>query len=222
MADNSQKEAFLKYEADNYFLRNKEKAYEAEKDFVVKVLREYNGAPKNVLEIGCSTGYRLEGIRNQFPGSKVSGIEPSSEAIAKGKKDFPQVSFFKGTADDMAMFESKTFDLVIIGFVLYVVDRDILLKVISETDRVLSDGGTLMIIDFFADKPVRNPYQHIQDMEAFAFKQNYDEIFIATKLYHTLDKRSMSHTTMTYDLSGDYYNKYSLTTLRKDLNASYK
>ena len=77
-------------------------------------------------------------------------------------------------------------------------------------------------LDSFALSLHCNPYQHIQDMEAFAFKQNYDEIFIATKLYHTLDKRSMSHTTKTYDLSGDYYNKYSLTTLRKDLNASYK
>lgn len=222
MADKSQKEAFLNYEADNYFLRNKEVKYVAEKDFVIKVLQEYNSAPKNVLEIGCNTGYRLEGIRTLFPGSNVSGIEPSSEAITKGKSDHPKVGFVKGTADDMGMFSNNSFDLVIIGFVLYVVDRDILLKVISETDRVLSDGGILMIIDFFADKPTRNPYQHIKEMDAFAFKQNYDEIFLATKLYHTIDKRALSHTTKTYDLSGDYHNKYSLTTLRKDLTAGYK
>lgn len=222
MADKSQKEAFLKYEADNWFLRNKEVKYVAEKDFVVKVLQEYNSAPKNVLEIGCNTGYRLEGIRTLFPGSKVSGIEPSSEAITKGKLDYPKIDFVKGTADDMTMFNKNSFDLVIIGFVLYVIDRDILLKVIAETDRVLSDGGILMIIDFFADRPTRNPYEHIKEMDAFAFKQNYDEIFLATNLYHTIDKRSQSHTTKTYDLSGDYYNKYSLTTLRKDLTAGYK
>ena len=46
MADKSQKEAFLNYEADNYFLRNKEVKYVAEKDFVIKVLQEYNSAPK--------------------------------------------------------------------------------------------------------------------------------------------------------------------------------
>jgi ubiquinone/menaquinone biosynthesis C-methylase UbiE len=130
MADKSQKEAFLKYEADNYFLRNREVKYVAEEDFVVKVLQEYNASPKNVLEIGCNTGYRLNGINRLFPGAKVSGIEPSSEAIAKGKLDHPSINFIKGTADDMAVFANGSFDIVIIGFVLYVVDRDILLKVI--------------------------------------------------------------------------------------------
>jgi ubiquinone/menaquinone biosynthesis C-methylase UbiE len=96
-----------------------------------------------------------------------------------------------------------------------------LFKVISETDRVLANGGVLMIIDFFSEKPVRNDYQHIRDIDAYAFKQNYEDIFTASKLYQLLDKRSMNHATRGYDLSSDYYNKYTLTTLRKDLTAGY-
>lgn len=222
MSIRSQKDAFLKYEADNYFLRNKDVKYVGEDDVVLKVLREYNAQPKNVLEIGCSTGYRLHAISTFYNTAKTTGVEPSDEAIKQGQSVYPEVKFIKGTADDMATLGSASFDLVIIGFVLYVVDREILFKVISETDRVLADGGTLMIIDFFSEKPVRNHYQHIKDIEAYAYKQNYEEVFMASKLYHLLDKRSMSHSSKGYDLSSDFYDKYSLVTLRKDLTAGYK
>lgn len=221
MSIKNQKEAFLTYEADNYFLRNKEVKYREEDDVVIKVLKEYSAQPRQVLEIGCSTGYRLHAISKLY-GSKATGIEPSAEAISHGRAAYPEINFVKGTADDMSTLSSASFDLVIIGFVLYVVDRDILLKVISETDRVLADGGTLMIIDFFSEKPVRNHYQHIKDIQAYAYKQNYEEVFVASKLYHLLDKRSMSHSSKGYDLSSDFYDKYSLVTLKKDLVAGYK
>jgi ubiquinone/menaquinone biosynthesis C-methylase UbiE len=217
----TQKDAFLNYEADNYFKRNKGVKYSAEQDAVIKVLREYKYAPANVLEIGCSTGHRLNAMSELFDGVKTTGIEPSNAAILQGQQDYPQVKFIRGTADHMPMLDSASFNLIIIGFVLYVVDREMLFKVISETDRVLADGGVLMIIDFFSEKPVRNDYQHIQDIDAYAFKQNYEDIFTASKLYHLLDKRSINHATREYDLSGDYYNKYTLTTLRKDLTAGY-
>ncbi|MBT1710610.1 methyltransferase domain-containing protein [Fulvivirgaceae bacterium PWU5] len=221
MTSKTQKEAFLHYEADNYFNRNRGVSYVPEKDVVINLLKEYNYTPQRVLEIGCNTGYRLEAIRSQF-GSFVAGIEPSQEAIDKGKQQYPEVQFVRGTADDLSTFSNGTFDLIVIGFVLYVVDREMLLKSIAETDRVLKDGGSLMIIDFFTERPVRNAYQHIQEMEAYAYKQNYDEIFTATQMYQLLDKRSLSHINKSYDATGDYYNKYSITTLRKDLQAAYK
>lgn len=218
----TQKDAFLEFEADNYFFRNKDVKYELANDPIVKVLKEYRAQPKNVLEIGCSTGYRLHAITSLFSGAKATGIEPSAAAIEQGRFNYPEINFIQGTADDMVSLESGLFDLVIIGFVLYVVDREILYKVISETDRVLADGGTLMIIDFFSEKPTRNHYEHIKDRQAYAYKQNYEELFTASKFYHLLDKRSMSHSQKGYDLSGDYYDKYAMVTLRKDFTAGYK
>lgn len=218
----TQKDSFLNYEADNWFARNKDYKYTAESDVVIKILKEYNAEPGNVLEIGCSKGYRLNAISKKFKNVKVTGLEPSAEAIRLGRIEYPQVNFLHGTADDMSRIVTASFDIVIIGFVLYVVDRDILLKVVSETDRVLMNGGILMIIDFFSEKPIRNPYQHIKDIEAFAYKQNYDEILTSSKLYQLLDKRSMSHSDKGYNLSGDYYDKYTVSMLRKDLYAGYK
>jgi ubiquinone/menaquinone biosynthesis C-methylase UbiE len=217
----SQKDAFLDYEADNYFFRNADVKFDPEKDTVFRVVTEYGLRPKNILEIGCSTGYRLDALRKKLD-AKVSGIEPSAGAIARGMQLYPEVQFTRGTVDEMGMYASTSFDMVIIGFVLYVVDREILFKVLSETDRVLANGGTLIIIDFFSEKPTRNAYAHIKDIEAFTYKQNYEEIFVASRIYQLLDKRSMSHTTKQYDLSGDYYDKFSVTTLRKDLSAGYR
>ena len=217
-----QKDAFLNYEANNYFNRNKDVEYIAEHDIALKVLKEYQAHPKHVLEIGCSYGYRLDAISRIFQDAKTIGIEPSSEAIRRGRALFPGVNFIEGTADDLSPIETASCDIVIIGFVLYVVDREILFKVISEADRVLADGGILMIIDFFSEKPARNPYQHIQDTQGYAFKQNYDDVFVSSKLYHLLDKRSLNHISKGPDWSDDYHNKYAMTTLRKDLSAGYK
>lgn len=222
METKNQKDAFLKYEADNYFTRNKNVKYDGEHDVVIKVLKEYNQQPKRALEIGCSTGYRLDAISKLLQCPDVTGIEPSQQAIDLGRSTYPHVHFVHGTADDMSSLPAASFDLIIIGFVLYVVDRDILFKVVAETDRLLKDGGLLIIVDFFSEKPVRNPYQHIQEIEAFAYKQNYDEMFTSSKLYHVIDKRSMDHTSKGYDASNDFYNKYAMTTLKKDLAAGYR
>jgi Methylase involved in ubiquinone/menaquinone biosynthesis len=219
---NTQKDAFLEYEGDNWFRRNQEALRSnPEDDVALRVMKEYSVSPRNVFEIGCSTGYRLDAIASAFENVQVTGLEPSGEAIRYGKEHYPRVHFIKGTADDMVELPSQSFDVVIIGFVLYVIDRELLLKVIAETDRLLSDGGLLMIIDFFSEKPIRNSYDHIKDRQAFAFKQNYHEIFMASHLYHLIDRRTMDHSRKGYDLSGDFYDKYALTTLKKDLCAGY-
>src|SRR5688572_103269 len=130
---NIQKDAFLQYEGDNYFKRNKDVRYEAEKDPVVNVLQSYDVKLKNVLEIGSSIGHRLNTVVQMYPGVKVTGVEPSQEAILKGKDLYPGVKFIRGTADDMPECQTGSYDLVVIGFVLYVVDREMLLKVVAET-----------------------------------------------------------------------------------------
>jgi ubiquinone/menaquinone biosynthesis C-methylase UbiE len=225
MMDNTkkQKQAFLNYEADSWFMRNINYKYVAENDVVIKVLKEYCAAPQNVLEIGCSSGYRLNAIAENFPGANVTGIEPSKRAIEKGQQIYSKVNFVHGTADEMNQLPTAGYDMIIIGFVLYVIDRDILFKVIAETDRVLKNGGILVIVDFFSETPRRNPYKHIEDFAAYAFKQRYEDVFIASNLYQLLDKRSVNHSSKgLYDLTADYYDKYAVTTLRKDVIAGYK
>lgn len=219
-----QKEAFLQYEANRWFDRNKAalEKYNAADDRIITLLKDYRITPKNILEIGCSAGYRLNGFRQTFTGMDVFGVEPSDEAIAYGKTHYPDVHFLHGTVDNMKAFEDEAFDVVIVGFVFYVVDRKLLLKSIAEIDRVLKNKGFLIIMDFFSEAAVKRSYQHINEFPAYSFKQRYDEVFTATQIYHLISRSCYNHDTATMDALADFQNMYSISLLRKDIDASYK
>ena len=224
MNNKSQKKSFLEYEANNWFIRNKSiiESYKPKKDKVVSLIQEYKLNPSSVLEIGCSGGYRLNAIHEIYPNSKVYGIDPSDKAKEYCLKKFNPVKFHKGTADDLSFLPDEKIDLIIVGFVFYVIDRNILFKVISEIDRVLKNGGKLIIIDFFSETPIKNKYEHIKDSEAFSFKQIYEDIFISSKLYYMIDKWTYNHSNKRLDATNDYFDKYCISLLKKDNIASYR
>lgn len=219
-----QKKAFQEYEADQWFQRNKPYLdnYRAEDDIVISTIRNYRIKPQNILEIGSSAGYRLDGIKKLYPETNVSGIDPSQQAVDYGARTYPHVHLSAGTADNMSMYADGQFDLVVVGFVFYVIDRPLLLKVIAEIDRVLADKGLLIIVDFFSEKTIKNNYQHITQFQAYSYKQNYDRIFTETELYQLVFKGSFDHSTKELDSSDDYYNKCSVSLLKKDIYAAYK
>lgn len=219
-----QKSAFLSYEANAWFRRNKEKLdnYDFQEDRILTLLNSYKIKPEKVLEVGSSAGYRLNAIRKQFGCSKVVGLEPSREAIGYGKERFPEVEFIHGTMDNIQSTEDRSFDLVIVGFVFYVVDRPLLLRSIAEIDRVLVNGGILIITDFYSEKALKNHYHHISEFNAYSYKQNYYRIFESTHMYHLIDKSTYSHATMELNGQADFHDLISITVLRKDIDASYK
>jgi ubiquinone/menaquinone biosynthesis C-methylase UbiE len=220
---NNHKNAWMQYEGDAWFNRNADHVlqYVKEEDPIVSMMKDYHITSGKVLEIACSAGHRLNGIKEAFGITDVNGIDPSGKAIEFGKKHFEQINLIRGTADELS-FASSVFDIVIIGFVLYVIDRSLLFKVISEVDRVLKDGGYLFVIDFFSEVPTQNPYQHISDFAAYAYKQKYEEMFLSSNMYLLMEKATRSHTLNRTDASGDYYDKYTISLLRKDQSAGYK
>lgn len=129
-----------------------------------------------VLEIGCSDGWRLAEIAKT--GAECWGIDPSPKAVAAGRAK-PDIKLWVGTADELPFIER--FDLVIFGFCLYLIDRSDLFKVAHEADRVLVDGGNLVIYDFSPRKPSRTPYKHLGG--AFSYKMDYPALFTANPAY---------------------------------------
>jgi SAM-dependent methyltransferase len=224
MQGSVQKRAFEVYEADAWFERNLEyiKGFDASKDRIIGVLEEYGVTGGRVLEVGCSAGHRLNGLRDRLPACKVFGIEPSVKAVEYGREHYKDIDIRNGTGDDLKSFESGSMDVVIVGFVFYVVDREMLFRVMAEVDRVLKNGGLLVISDFFTEVPRKNEYSHIKDVPAYSFKQSYEEIFTSSRMYLLLDKCTLNHLTKQPDASNDYYNKYTITLLKRDVLASYK
>ena len=167
----TQDRIFREAEGDNWFLRNREALLEEqriEQDPIVRILRLTGVTPTSVLEIGSSNGFRLEYLRTIF-NCRVKGIEPSRAAIADGQSRYPEVTFVEGVASHLPLDDQSFHDLVIVNFVLHWVDRSTLLQSIAEMDRVLADGGYLVIGDFHPSNPQRvasPPWPEHVDLQA--------------------------------------------------------
>lgn len=177
----SQRDCFLGGEGDQWFARNSE-VLQPERDDYVNLLRQLAIQPKRALEIGCANGYHLEALRQAFD-CQASGIEPSQAAVNAGQEQFPLLQLTTGTASQLP-YANGAFDLVILGFCLYLCDREDLFRIAAEVDRVLADGGFVLIKDFCPPIAYRNNYQH--QAGVFSFKMDYGKLFTWNPAYQLI------------------------------------
>lgn len=170
-------------EGDAWWERNKNKLPKPEDDPVLELIRINDVTPTGVLEIGCGNGWRLSEIRKRY-GCPVVGIDLSQSALNDGRKRYPSVNFAYGSASHLGYFGKDQFNLVIFGFCLYLVDREDLFKVVTESDRVLADGGYLIIQDFPARIPTTVPYKH--DGRLRTYKMYYPDLWLSNPSYQML------------------------------------
>lgn len=148
-----QREIFQEGEGAAWLARNQDRL---EKDDAILALVR-NLRPSHILEIGCSNGWRLKRIKSEGLCESAVGVDPSIEGRFAGS-----VLLLNGTAESLPV-HSNRFDCVIFGFSLYVCDPSDYFKIVYEADRVLSDGGWLIIHDFKHgpyEPPHRNIYEH--------------------------------------------------------------
>jgi SAM-dependent methyltransferase len=215
MPDEQQKRAFAAGEGDHWFIRNADRmAANAERDPLLRELQQALVSPTTVLEVGCSNGWRLEALR-QVCGSAGFGVDPSAKAISDGRAAFPHLTLQTGTADSLP-FENGRFDLVILGFCLYLCDRADLFRIAAEVDRVLADQGHLAILDFFSEIPYRNPYQHREGISAF--KMDYAAMFAWNPAFRRLRQVMFSHSG---GIATDRDDIVAVSLLQKDTGHAY-
>ena len=187
----SQKDIFLDGAGNGWFERNQiigDKLAEKVKiDPVLKLFEEKELLPKKILEIGASNGWRLSVLNERFPEVRCVGIDPSEKAVCDA---FPDIEMHRGTAD-LLPFQDNSFDVVIFGFCLYLCDRADLFRIASEADRVLADGGCMIIYDFYSEVSYRNPYAHLDGV--YSYKMDYSRLFTWNPLYELTDNILMPH-----------------------------
>lgn len=170
-----QSDIFLEGEGEAWFARNQDKL-PVKNDPVIESIEDSKIAPNAVLEIGCSNGWRVKVMRDKW-GCEAYGIDPFFKtAIWRCRR---------GTADDLSMYHSEMFNVVIYGWCLYLCDREDLFKIVKEGDRVLKDGGYIVIHDFHTSKPHKRKYKHKDDV--FSFKMDHASLWTANptyKMYH--------------------------------------
>jgi len=171
-----QKKLFLNSEADQMFLRNKEKLFQInyQKDEIFLILNKKINKNKrfNILEVGCAGGDRLLFLKEKFPKCKFYGIDPSKKAIKKNIKS--NINLKVGSADKLPYANNK-FDIIIFGFCLYLCDNDDLFKIGSEAYRVIKKKSLVIIKDFIQDNVKYNKYSHLKNI--LSRKMNYVRMF---------------------------------------------
>lgn len=213
----TQDEIFAQYEGDNWYRRNIGNLTPKD-DLIISILEQYNTLNENskVLEIGCANGYRLAKIYEKYK-ADVYGIEPSAAALADGQKKWPFIKFFRSTIKDFDVFNAgfeEYFNLIIVNSVLHWIDRKYLLISIAQIDRMLKDGGYLIIGDFQTPFGIKNKYKHIEQHELFTYKIAYKEIFKSTWYYMEIINIALNHDKKNFnDIQLENY--FSITLLRK-------
>ena len=91
-----------------------------------------------------------------------------------------QLQLICGTSDELPYKDLK-FDVVILGFCMFWVDRKYLMKTVSEADRVLKEGGYLVIVDFDTFIPYKKDNVHNPD--AWTYKMQYINLFLSNPQY---------------------------------------
>lgn len=99
-------------------------------------------SPKNILDVGCHSGWFLNEVSQCFSNAKCSGIDIYSEAINYGKKIYPHINFKISDAHRIP-FSSKRFDLLLCTEVLEHVNSP--REVLKEIRRVVKDDGKVII-----------------------------------------------------------------------------
>ena len=120
------------------------------------------------------------------------GVEASNEAVEAGTRDYPEIALMQGTMADVPI-RDRRFELVIVYFVFHWNDRETLIGAVAETDRLVEDGGYLIVGDFLPDAPERRTYHHAGE-GVYTFKQDYARPFLASNLYTEIARRTFDAT----------------------------
>lgn len=121
----------------------------------------------SVLEIGCTTGFRLEKARVSF-GAECCGLEASGAAISEGRELYPDIDIRTGLApDDLSFWNGHNFDVIVVGHLLYLLPRSELFELAAKVDSLLAPGGHLIVMDFIYHRDTVAPYSHQSALKVF-------------------------------------------------------
>ena len=217
---------FLDHEGNQWFNRNRiaidQKVDQFDLPTYLIDLIQSQTEIDSIAELGCSNGWRLKKLQERFPNALLSGVDASLAAIEDGQKKYPNLDLYQGLLADIPL--QKTYDIVIVHFVLCWVDRAALAISIAEIDRLVKQGGMLIIGDFYPDFPQRRHYHHLPEQDIFTYKQNYPAIFESFGTYQEIAKFTGNH-----DVEKDWTiqvcdssNRFACSILHKSLVSYYQ
>jgi len=120
---------------------------------------------KEILDIGCGTGFYVGLWKNQIGVRHITGIDITNIAIENLKGKFPDAEFYRtdisSDEDSASLIRTKEFDVVSAFDVLFhIVDDDRYEKAIKNIHSMLKPKGIFVFSDNFIHGPaIRSTYQ---------------------------------------------------------------
>tara|TARA_B100000963_G_scaffold345719_1_gene350124 strand:+ start:2682 stop:3332 length:651 start_codon:yes stop_codon:yes gene_type:complete len=174
-----------KKEADRYFVRNQ--GHLSVKDEKIFNLIKINSIKaNNILEIGCSNGNRLNQYSKLCKSKKNYGVDLSKKAILDGKRRYKDLKLLNISSIEIDKIKVN-FDLIICGFFLYYLDRELIFKQFDLIHDKLSKNGLLLIWDW--DPLFKHSNKDFNSKKLRTFKMNYDNFLIESGLFEIVYKQ---------------------------------
>ena len=207
-------ELVKKKEADKYFMRHK--SYYTKHSFdwidekILNLIKINSIQAKNILEIGCANGNRLNQYSKLCNSKKSYGIDLSKIAILDGKRRYKNLKLFNISSIEIEKIKVN-FDLIICGFFLYHLDRELIFKQFDLIHNKLSKNGLLLIWDF--DPLFKHSNEEFNSKKLTSFKMSYDNFLIESGLFEIVYKHK--YKTPTKDKRKFKSDSVSLTLFKK-------
>jgi SAM-dependent methyltransferase len=124
---------YARVEADNFW-------FVARNELLKREMLRHFPHPAKILEIGCGTGFVLQGIRATYPGAQLSGSDIFTEGLGFAAQRVPSAALFQ--MDATAIPFREEFDLIGSFDVLEHIDDDA--RALAQMHRALKPGGGVM------------------------------------------------------------------------------
>jgi SAM-dependent methyltransferase len=116
--------------------------FRARRRLIVSMLRTYFPQAESLLEIGCGTGYVLDGVRAAFPHVRLVGTDLFAEGLEHARQRVPGVELVQADVKELAFAEE--FDVAGAFDVLEHIDDDE--GALAGLARAVRPGGGVMLL----------------------------------------------------------------------------
>ena len=198
-------------EADRFYLRNINYLnYYSPDEKIINLIKNNNLKADKILEIGCANGHKLNEYSKLLKSKKNYGVDLSKKAILNGKKKYKNLKLLNISSLEIDKIKLN-FDLVICGFFLYHLDRELIFKQFDLIYEKIVKNGFLIIFDF--DPLFKHSNRDFNTKNLMSYKMSYDNFLTESGLFEVIYKFKFK--TTTNDKSKFKSNKVSLTLFRK-------
>ena len=198
-------------EADKWFLRNNHLYDDNSLDEgIVNLIKNNNLKADKILEVGSSNGNKLNQYSELLRSKKNYGVDLSKKAILNGKKKYKNLDLLNISSLEINKIKFN-FDLIICGFFLYHLDRELIFYQFDLIYKKLNKNGLLLIVDF--DPLFKHSNRDFNTKNLMSYKMSYDNFLAESGLFEVIYK--FKYEAATNDKSEFKSNKASLTLFRK-------